>query len=47
MAATLKNSMPQGLGTGGLFANNFDSPLEVNNGGLYYKQNINWNFNLV
>ena len=44
--ATLKNSMPQGLGTGGLFTNNFDSPLEVNNGVLYYKQNINWNFNL-
>ena len=45
--ATLKNSMPQGLGTGGLFTNNFDSPLEVNNGVLYYKQNINWNFNLI
>ncbi len=45
--ATLKNSMPQGLGTGGLFTNNFDSPLEVNYGGLYYNQNINWNFNLI
>ena len=45
--ATLKSSMPQGLGTGGLFTNNFESPLEVNNGGLYYKQNINWNFNLI
>ena len=45
--ATLKSSMPQGLGTDGLFTNNFESPLEVNNGGLYYKQNINWNFNLI
>jgi o-succinylbenzoate synthase len=45
--ATLKSSMPQGLGTGSLFTNNFDSPLEVNNGGLYYKKNKNWNFNLI
>jgi len=45
--ATLKSSMPQGLGTGGLFTNNFDSPLEVNKGGLYYKDNKNWNFNLI
>ena len=45
--ATLKNSMPQGLGTGGLFTNNFDSPLEVYKGGLYYNKNKNWNFNLI
>ena len=45
--ATLKSSMPQGLGTGSLFTNNFDSPLEVNNGGLYYNKNKNWNFNLI
>jgi o-succinylbenzoate synthase len=45
--ATLKSSMPQGLGTGGLFTNNFDSPLEVNKGGLYYNKNKNWNFNLI
>ena len=45
--ATLKNSMPQGLGTGGLFTNNFDSPLEVNKGGLHYNKNKNWNFNLI
>ena len=45
--ATLKSSMPQGLGTGGLFTNNFDSPLEVYKGGLYYNKNKNWNFNLI
>ena len=45
--ATLKSIMPQGLGTGGLFTNNFDSPLEVYKGGLYYNKNKNWNFNLI
>ncbi len=29
---TLENQMPQGLGTGGLYTNNFDSPLEVDAG---------------
>ncbi|WP_439151871.1 o-succinylbenzoate synthase [Winogradskyella sp.] len=43
---TLKNSMPQGLGTGSLFTNNFDSPLIVKNGTLQYDNNENWNFNL-
>lgn len=39
------NKMPQGLGTGGLFTNNFKSPLQVKNGTLYYSIN-HWNFNL-
>ena len=43
---TLKNTMPQGLGTGSLFTNNFDSPLTVKNGTLHYNLNQNWNFNL-
>jgi L-alanine-DL-glutamate epimerase-like enolase superfamily enzyme len=43
---TLKNIMPQGLGTGGLFTNNFDSPLQVKNGTLQYEKNKNWKFNL-
>ena len=43
---TLNNSMPQGLGTGGLFTNNFDSPLEVENGRLNYNTNLEWKFNL-
>jgi o-succinylbenzoate synthase len=43
---TLHNPMPQGLGTGSLFTNNFDSPLEVKNGYLHYHKNHDWNFNL-
>lgn len=42
----LKTTMPQGLGTGGLFTNNFDSPLVVENGHLKYDPILNWNFNL-
>lgn len=43
---TLKNKMPQGLGTGSLFNNNFESPLEVKNGHLHYKNLKNWRFDL-
>lgn len=43
---TLQSSMPQGLGTGSLFTNNFDSPLEVKNGYLQYNTTQNWKFNL-
>ncbi|MEP2239190.1 MAG: o-succinylbenzoate synthase [Maribacter sp.] len=46
-AATLNNKMPQGLGTGSLFTNNIDSPLEVNNGGLFYDNTKKWNKNLI
>ena len=45
--ATLQSDLPQGLGTGGLFTNNFESPLEVNNGTLQYNSKRNWNFNLI
>ncbi|MBD0824540.1 o-succinylbenzoate synthase [Aestuariibaculum marinum] len=41
-----QSPLPQGLGTGGLFTNNFDSPLEVVNGALTYNNQLNWNFNL-
>lgn len=37
-----QNMMPQGLGTGGLFTNNFDCPLEVKNGNLRYNPTKNW-----
>jgi o-succinylbenzoate synthase len=37
-----QNVMPQGLGTGGLFTNNFDCPLEVKNGQLFYNPNLKW-----
>jgi o-succinylbenzoate synthase len=42
-----KNSpLPQGLGTGGLYTNNFESPLEVKNGTIMYNPEISWGFNL-
>ena len=40
---TLKNKRPQGLGTGSLFTNNFDSPLVVKNGTLRYINHRDWN----
>lgn len=41
------NKIPQGLGTGSLFTNNFDSPLQVKNGTLQYNTKTNWKFNLL
>ena len=43
---TLQNTLPQGLGTGGLYTNNFDSPLKVQNGNLHHSILEKWNFNL-
>ena len=40
--ATLNTSMPQGLGTGGLFANNIQSPLVANMGVLQYNNALSW-----
>lgn len=40
------NDMPQGLGTGGLYTNNFEAPLEVRQGKLWYDINKEWKFNL-
>ncbi|MDI9311440.1 MAG: o-succinylbenzoate synthase [Limnohabitans sp.] len=38
-----KNSLlPQGLGTGALYTNNFESPLEVKNGNLHYIPTKDW-----
>jgi o-succinylbenzoate synthase len=37
------NPMPQGLGTGGLFTNNWQSPLEVSQGQLIYRKELSWN----
>lgn len=42
---SIGNPLPQGLGTGGLFTNNFDSPLEVIQGALHYNKDKKWNFN--
>ncbi len=43
---TLGSNLPQGLGTGGLYTNNIDSPLEVKNGQLHYNNMLNWNFKI-
>jgi o-succinylbenzoate synthase len=34
--ATYNPSLPQGLGTGGLYERNFDAPLKIEKGNLYY-----------
>lgn len=39
---TLNNKMPQGLGTGGLYMNNFDCPFEIENGHIQYNPDKNW-----
>lgn len=41
----LNNKMPQGLGTGSLFTNNFVSPLHVENGTLRYEPKQHWKLN--
>ncbi len=41
------NLMPQGLGTGGLYTNNFDCPLEVLEGQLWYKNKQDWAFDFA
>ena len=44
---SLQTKMPQGLGTGSLFTNNIESPLEVKNGELHYNNTKNWKFNIL
>ncbi|MGZ9675964.1 o-succinylbenzoate synthase [Flavobacterium sp. GNP001] len=44
----LQNSpLPQGLGTGALYTNNFDSPLQVKAGQLWYKKDLGWSFDFT
>lgn len=38
----LNTTMPQGLGTGSLYTNNFDCSLVVKNGQLWYKPELDW-----
>ena len=40
------NPMPQGLGTGALYTNNFNCPLEVKNGQLTHNPQLGWDVNL-
>lgn len=42
LASSLKPSIPQGLGTGKLYHNNIDSPLQVNSGQIHYNATIPW-----
>ena len=37
-----QNPMPQGLGTGALYTNNFISPLNIKNGKLEYHPKVSW-----
>ena len=39
------NLLPQGLGTGSLYTNNFDCPLTVSQGQLWYDKNKAWKIN--
>ena len=41
-----QNNMPQGLGTGSLYTNNFDCSLEVENGALFYNPEHSWKVKL-
>ena len=43
---TKQSVLPQGLGTGSLFTNNFDCPLQVKNGTLQFNKSKQWKFNL-
>ncbi|MFN3968790.1 o-succinylbenzoate synthase [Flavobacterium sp.] len=42
----LNNPMPQGLGTGSLYTNNFDCPLQVSQGQLWYQNELDWKIDL-
>ncbi len=44
---SLDYHMPQGLGTGSLYTNNIESPLEVDQGKLYYRKRKFWNSDLI
>jgi len=44
---TLNNKMPQGLGTGSLYTNNFESPLIVKNGQLIYSKKLQWDITKI
>jgi len=44
---SLNTKIPQGLGTGSLFTNNIDSPLEVFEGKLFYRRTRTWNMDLI
>jgi L-Ala-D/L-Glu epimerase len=42
-----KNPLPQGLGTGQLYLNNFNSPLKIAAGKLFFDKNYQWDMTLL
>jgi hypothetical protein len=44
---TLKNHLPQGLGTGQLFTNNFPSPLYLKGENLFYNPETSWDLSSI
>jgi o-succinylbenzoate synthase len=42
LASVLNTSIPQGLGTGKLYHNNLQSPLEIRNGKIFYNSSKSW-----
>ena len=45
--AEFNNPLPQGLGTGQLYENNLESPLEIENGYLRYNQQKKWDYSVL
>jgi O-succinylbenzoate synthase len=45
-AREFENPMPQGLGTGKLYDNNFESPLTIESGKIYYKKDQEWDLKI-
>jgi o-succinylbenzoate synthase len=43
LTANYPVTLPQGLGTGALYENNFESPLEVKKGEVFYNPKLSWN----
>lgn len=43
LTANYPVTLPQGLGTGALYENNFESPLEVRKGEIFYNAKLSWN----
>lgn len=44
---TKRSKLPQGLGTGSLYTNNIQSPLEVFGGSLHYNKNEKWKVDIL
>ena len=42
LTACFQNPLPQGLGTGQLYENNIDSPLEIKDGKIWYNSALSW-----